>query len=121
MKNILRATINISTVVALALLGNVAAVQAQGDFPNRPVRVISPFAAGGTTDSLLRVVTDKLSQKWNQPVVIETKPGAGTMVAANYIASAKPDGHTISFVVGALATNPAVRSKVPYDMNKDFT
>lgn len=98
-----------------------AAANAQDTFPNKPVRIISPFAAGGPTDALLRVLVEKLTEKWKQPVVIENKPGAGTMVGSAYVAHANPDGYTIGYVISAFATNPAVRTNVPYDMTKDFT
>lgn len=110
-------------LIGLSLAGGLLPSLAFADdtFPNKPVRIISPFAAGGPTDALLRVLTEKLTEKWKQPVVIENKPGAGTMVGTAYVAHANPDGYTIGYVISAFASNPAVRSNVPYDMTKDFT
>ncbi|HVZ53082.1 MAG TPA: tripartite tricarboxylate transporter substrate-binding protein [Pseudolabrys sp.] len=96
------------------------AAQAETNFPTRTVRIISPFAAGGPTDSLLRIMVDKLKDKWKQTVIIENKPGAGTMVGTSYVARAQPDGYTIGYAIGALTINQAIRESVPYDLTRDF-
>jgi tripartite-type tricarboxylate transporter receptor subunit TctC len=103
-----------------ALLGGAAALGATGAaaqaFPNRPVRIIVPFAAGGGTDVLARLVGQKMSATLGQPMVIENVPGAGTIVGAQRLEAAAPDGYTI--MVGTpstVMTNPHLYRKLPYN------
>ena len=94
-------------------------VAAQG-YPNKPVRVVVGFAPGGGTDILARIVGQKLSETWGQPVVIENRPGASATIGANMVAQAPPDGYTLS--MGQLTPNaiaPALM-RLPYDAAKDF-
>jgi tripartite-type tricarboxylate transporter receptor subunit TctC len=93
---------------------------AQFKFPSRNVRFIVPFSAGGPTDVVARLIGDAMSTKWSVPVVVENKPGAGTLVGSAEVARSQPDGYTLGFVVSAHTINPAVRKKMPYDTLRDF-
>jgi tripartite-type tricarboxylate transporter receptor subunit TctC len=95
---------------------------AQGDYPNKPVRMIVGFAAGGISDVLGRAVAITASKQLGQQVVVENKPGAGTTIAADYIARSSPDGYTIWLQdITTHAINAALYAKLPYDSVKDFT
>ena len=89
-------------------------------WPSKPISLIVPFPAGGTTDVLARALGDKLTQSLGQPVIVESKPGAGATLGADYVAKAKPDGYTL--LVGAVHHTIAssVYKKLPYDFQKDF-
>lgn len=99
----------------------VTGAAADPNYPNRAVNLIVPFPPGGPTDVMMRVVGEALSQHWKQPVVIHNRPGGATVVGTNAVKQAPADGYTIGAAVGPFATNPAVRSKLPYDTLKDFT
>jgi tripartite-type tricarboxylate transporter receptor subunit TctC len=104
----------VRAVGALLALG---ATAAWGEpYPSRPVRVIVPFAAGGTFDLVARVVSLKLAEAWGQQVVVDNRPGGGTLIATEMIARASPDGYTIYLSPNGLAANPALHRKLPYDM-----
>ena len=96
-----------------------APVQAQG-FPQRNIQVVVPVAAGGGTDLLARTLGQKVSEVLGQPVVIENKLGAGGNIGVEFVARAKPDGHTLLVSPGTIATNVAVYRKLPYDLLKDL-
>jgi tripartite-type tricarboxylate transporter receptor subunit TctC len=97
------------------------AAAAQADYPNRPVTLVVPFAAGGPTDVVGRLVGHELSKRLGQPVVIMNKPGAGGNTGVASVAVAPPDGYTL--VIGTVSThgiNPSLYAKMPYDHRKDF-
>lgn len=99
-----------------------AAVPASAqDFPKGPVRIIIPFPPGGPTDTVGRLLGAKLQEMWGQPVVIDYKPGAGTVIGAEYVAKSAPDGLTIGMVNSSLAVNPTLRKHLPYDTLKDLS
>jgi len=106
-----------AVMMALALFGAAAMAQT---YPVRPISLIVPFPAGGTTDVLARAVGQELSKSLGQPVVIESKPGAGATLGADFVAKAKPDGYTL--LMGAVHHTIAtsVYKKLPYDFQKDF-
>jgi tripartite-type tricarboxylate transporter receptor subunit TctC len=89
-------------------------------FPEKPVTLVVPFPAGGTTDVLARALAEKLQTALGQPVIVESKPGAGATLGADFVAKARPDGHTL--LVGAVHHTIAtsVYKKLPYDFQKDF-
>jgi len=90
------------------------------DFPTKPVRIIVPVAAGGPTDIVARTLADKLSAMWKQQVFIENKPGAGNNLGCEYVARSDPDGYTVLFDPGALASNTSLYGNLSYDAVKDF-
>ncbi len=94
---------------------------AQTAWPAKPVRIVVPFAAGGTTDILARALAPELSRVFGQPFIIENKPGAGGNVGADNVAKSAPDGYSLLMgTVGTHAINPALYPKMPYDHVKDF-
>lgn len=111
----------------LALAAGVAALSSAGaayaaDYPAQPIRVIVPFAPGGSTDIVARIVTQRMGQELGQTMVVENKGGAGGAIGASEAARAKPDGYTLSIAtVSTMAVNSACRPKdLPYDPLKDF-
>ena len=90
-------------------------------YPSKPITLIVPFPAGGTTDVLARSLAERLQQSLGQPVIVESKPGAGATLGADFVAKAKPDGYTL--LVGAVHHTIAssVYKRLPYDFQKDFT
>ena len=108
-----------AAVVAFALMTCGAPAQAQ--YPNRPVTIIVPLAAGSGMDVLVRLYADKLSQSLGKPVVVENRPGASLMLAANAVAQAPPDGHTLLVSTSsAMAINLTLFKQVTYDPDRDF-
>ena len=107
--------------LALALLLVAGPAAAQETFPSHAVKLIVPFPAGGPTDVMGRILGDKLTAAWGQPVVIENRPGAGTVVGTNLVAKAKPDGYTLGMVISAHTVNPTLRANLPYDTLHDFS
>ncbi len=95
---------------------------AQDTYPSRTVRIVTPFAAGGAIDVLCRVIAEQLALRLGQTVVVEPRPGASTIIGADVVAKAAPDGHTLLITTSAThLTNPVFFSKLPYDAVRDFT
>lgn len=108
-----------ATAAALAMMVNASGQPAL--FPTKPVRIIVPFAPGGTSDSLARVLGQKLSEAWGQPVLVENRAGADGNVGADYVAKAHPDGYTLMLLdIGTLTMAPVFYAKLPFDPLKDF-
>src|SRR3954471_10015243 len=98
-----------------------AHAQAMADFPSAPVKLVVPFAAGGPTDVVARILAELLSAHWGGKIVlVENRPGAGTIVATAAVAKAPPDGHTVLIGTNSLLINPAIEAKLPYDTFKDL-
>ncbi|OFZ71505.1 MAG: hypothetical protein A2W04_09580, partial [Betaproteobacteria bacterium RBG_16_64_9] len=111
-----------ATAVAAALLGLALPTMAGAQtYPTKPVRIIVPFAPGGATDIIARLVSSKMQEVWKQSVVIESRPGGGTVVGTEATAKSAPDGYTMGFVVTAHVINPSLRSNLPYDTLKDLS
>jgi tripartite-type tricarboxylate transporter receptor subunit TctC len=91
------------------------------DFPDRPVRLVVPFPAGGTTDILARLLGNALSAKWSQPVVVENKPGASGTIFSEQLARSAPDGYTLMVTATHHVINPALYKNLRYDTRTDFT
>lgn len=113
-------------LVASAILGLLVAaaptdVQSQESFPQHTVRLINPFPPGAVSDAMLRGMASYLTKKWAQPVIVESKPGAGGLIAADYIAKSNPDGYTIGLVLPGIAIGAATRSSMSFDPLKDLT
>lgn len=94
--------------------------QAQDNYPSRPLRIIMPTAPGGPTDISARLIAQELHKRWGQPVVVETRAGAGTIIGSEIVARAAPDGYTLLVSPSTLAINPATYKKMPYDALRDF-
>ena len=110
----------VAMAMAVGLCGAASEVLAQG-YPNKPVRLVIPFAPGGTTDIVGRLISDRLGRELGQPVIIENRAGGGGTIGADFVAKAAPDGHVLGMAtVSTLATNPAMNPKMPYDASKDF-
>ena len=88
-------------------------------WPTQAVKIIVPYAAGGTTDIAARILANELSKKWNQPVLVDNKPGASTQIGTDQVAKSK-DGHTLLMTASPFAVNPTLFAKLPYDTYKDF-
>ena len=116
----LKKTLAITAVLATAWLAVPLAAQTT-DFPNKPVRIVVPFPPGGATDITARVVAEKLSTKWGQPVVIDNKAGAGGNVGSDLVAKSAPDGYNIVLgVTGSHSINISLYKKMPYHPLNDF-
>ena len=110
----------ITTIVGLASgCAFVGAAQAQATFPTRPVRIVSGFAPGGATDVAARAVSQRLSESLGQPVVVENRPGAAGIIAAEMVARSAPDGHAM-YLANATLGAPALFAKLPFDITRDF-
>lgn len=109
--------------LAALVLGAAAcatSVLAKEAWPSRAVRLVVPFPAGGATDTIARQLGQQLQTAWKQPVIIDNKPGAGTVIGTDAVAKAAADGYTLGMVVSAHMINPSIRPKLPYDTLKDF-
>jgi tripartite-type tricarboxylate transporter receptor subunit TctC len=113
-------------LAVLVLLPGLPAIAAETPqdvrlFPSRPIRIIVPFPAGGPTDILSRVIAQRMSEDWGQPVLIENRPGASTVIGAQQVARAAPDGYTLLAAMDTtLVMNPAAIKNLPYDPFRDF-
>ena len=97
-----------------------AAAYAQ-EYPSKPLRLIIPVPPGGGTDILGRQMARKLGESFGQQVVVDNRPGAGTVIGSELLAKSAPDGYTLSVNINALAANHTLYAKLPYDTLKDFT
>jgi tripartite-type tricarboxylate transporter receptor subunit TctC len=111
-------------LVFLTLMGIVLAPTAQAQpqqhYPLKPVRIVVPSSAGGTQDTLARLLGPRLGEIWGQPVIVENRGGAGGMIGASIVAKAAPDGHTLLLASPGFAVNAALRPDLPYDAHRDF-
>src|SRR5687767_5189650 len=109
--------------VIFAVLALLSFCVAQGQtYPNKPIRLIVPYAAGGTSDILARQIGPKLTETWGQPVIVENKPGANGNVGADFVAKSAPDGYTLLLTdLGGLVISASVYPKLPFNPAKDFT
>ena len=119
MRQLMSSAVRALAFAIVALATTTAGAQAL--YPNKPVRIVVPFPAGGTTDILARAAAQKLSEAWNQPVIVDNRPGAAGNIGAELVAKAAPDGYTLLMgTVGTHAINASLYSKMPYDHVKDF-
>lgn len=103
---------------ALLSLGTAARAQA---YPDKQIRMVIPFAAGGTTDLLARAIGQQLNEAWGQPVISDNRAGANGVIATEIVAKSPGDGYTLELVAMGHATNPLVYKRLPFDADKDFT
>ena len=107
--------------LAALIVSLVAGLASAQDWPQRPIKIVAPFAAASTPDTLARVLAEGLHKRLGQPVVVENKPGAGGMVGTDAVAKAAPDGYTIGVsIVGPLVNNKLLYKKMPYDPDRDL-
>src|ERR1041385_7614694 len=110
-------------VVAAAsamLLALLSPQTAQADFPERTVKIVVPFDAGGTIDAVARALAQKLNDKWNVPVIVENRPGAGNTIGAAAVAKAASDGYSLLFANTSVSVNPSLFKSLPYDTLRDL-
>jgi tripartite-type tricarboxylate transporter receptor subunit TctC len=107
-----------ATAVAV-MIATAGAANAQG-YPNKPIRILVPFVAGGAVDTLARLVGSKLSEQMGQPVVVENRAGAGGNLAPDALSKSAPDGYTVLLTTNGLAISPSLYRKLPFDVQKDF-
>lgn len=107
----------------LAVLAFAACSGAQAQtYPSKPIRIIVPYAAGGTSDILARQIAPKLAEAWGQPAIVENKPGANGNVGADFVAKSPPDGHTLLLTdLGGLVISASVYPKLPFNPSQDFS
>jgi len=113
MKNILRSSLLVGVAAVAALLASTA--QAQGSYPNKPIRVVVPFAAGSTTDIIARAITDKMSQSMGQQLVVDNRGGASGTIGQGMVANADADGYTIMVHSSSHTVSPSTFAKLPFD------
>jgi tripartite-type tricarboxylate transporter receptor subunit TctC len=107
-------------LAAALLLATGAPALAQDAWPNKPVRIVVPFAPGGSTDVLARLVGQRLGALWGQTVVMENRAGAGGNIGADLVAKSAADGYTLLFASGSITINPSLYKKMPFDTKKDL-
>ena len=112
--------LTLHALIAAALSGAAPWVMAQDVWPNKPVRLVVPFAPGGSTDVIARMLGQQLSLYWGQPVLIENRAGAGGNVGADVVAKSTPDGYTLLFASGSITINPQLYQRMPFDTRKDL-
>jgi tripartite-type tricarboxylate transporter receptor subunit TctC len=116
-----RRTLLLAAAVATSVAFAVTAARAQDVWPSKPIHIIVGNAAGGGNDILARLVGQKLSERLGQPVIVENRAGANSIIAAQYAAKMPPDGYTLLMgSIGMLTVNPAVTDNLPYDTERDF-
>ncbi|MGB8609325.1 tripartite tricarboxylate transporter substrate-binding protein [Bradyrhizobium sp.] len=115
-----RVSVILPALVALALLSAASNDQAMALYPDRIVRIVVPFAPGGGTDVIARTLAQEMAKDLGAAVIIENKPGAGTIIGTQAVASSEPDGYTLLMGTFANAVNPSLKAKLPYDPHKDF-
>lgn len=108
-------------VAGAALFALGARAQAPAFRPTRAVKILSPQQAGGSTDAILRPLAQKLADLWGQPVLVDNRPGGGSIIATQAVVQAPPDGHTLGLAINSLTINPSLRDDLPYDTLQDLT
>ncbi len=119
---VVRALLVVAAVAAASLASPAvyAAAVPELNFPNRALRIVVPFAAGGGTDIVARLLGAKLSDSWGQPVVIDNRPGGATVIGSDLVAKSPPDGYTLLISTGNFTVNPAMFPRLPFDTTRDF-
>src|SRR5262245_15257723 len=120
--NIARTSIAVAACAAVALATSVslAGSASAQSYPNRPVRIIVPYGAGGMADVTMRMVAEKLSTKLAQPFVIDNRPGAAGIIGLKAVMSSPHDGYTLAMIGGGLTAAKALFKTLPYDLERDF-
>lgn len=119
MLGLMRTVLLLSAISAAAISGGVA--RAEETYPSKPVHILVPFPPGGAVDIVARTLADELGKHWTPSIIIDNRPGAGGVIAAEAVAKAPPDGYTIAVVASGHAIVPYLYPKLPYDIFADFT
>jgi tripartite-type tricarboxylate transporter receptor subunit TctC len=104
----------------LLVIFSFSSATAAQNYPSKTVRLIVPFAAGGSTDIMGRLVAQKLSEAWSQQVIVDNRPGGSTVIGTDIVAKSAPDGHTLLVTPAPFTIVPSLLKKLPYDPAKDF-
>lgn len=112
-------TMALTLAAACLALAHASTTQAQQDYPGKPIRMVVPYPTGGTPDILARLVGQKLSDNWAQPVIVDNRPGGNTVIGTEVVYKAQPDGYTLLSMSGAHVTTPLLTA-TPYDAIRDF-
>jgi tripartite-type tricarboxylate transporter receptor subunit TctC len=116
-----RALMTAAAIVGLVLLvGAMASTACAQSYPNKPIHLIAPFATGGATDVMARLIGDELSKQLGQPVLIENRPGAGGNIGTAYVAKSRPDGYNLCLGTTVLSISPSIYKKLTYDPGNDL-
>jgi tripartite-type tricarboxylate transporter receptor subunit TctC len=107
-------------LLAAVVAAPLCALSARAEFPDRTVKIVVPFDAGGTVDAVARALANRLNAKWGVPVIVENRPGAGNTIGAAAVAKAEPDGHTLLFANTSVSVNPSLFKSLPYDTLRDL-
>ena len=107
-------------LVASMLAAFAGACAAQETYPAKPIRIIVPYAAGGGTDLITRLIGQRMSESWGQQVVVDNRPGGNGIIAGEIVTKAAPDGYTLLLLTGGFTVNPALIKKMPFDALKAF-
>jgi len=110
----------LSALIAFALMSALASDRALALYPERIVKIVVPFAPGGGTDVVARTLAQEIARDLGVSVIVENKPGAGTIIGTQTVATSEPDGYTLLMGTFANAVNPSLNAKLPYDPHKDF-
>jgi tripartite-type tricarboxylate transporter receptor subunit TctC len=111
----------IAAAVLFAAAGAVAYAQSAATYPSKPVRIVVPFAPQGPNDILARLIGQKLSELWKQQIIVDNRPGGGTVIGTELVARAPADGYTLLMVSTSTAVNATLKKSLPYDTLKDFS
>lgn len=114
-------TVSLCRAAATLLLGLPFVCLAQANFPNRPVRFITPYAPGGSTTTMAHYFSQKLAEAWGYNVIVDNRPGGNTIIGTQALARSTPDGHTIMMATNAHVINPSLFASLPYDPIRDFS
>src|ERR1700722_13671029 len=114
-------TLLVAAYFCVPLAAVAFAQDAFSNYPDRVIHIVVGFTPGGAPDITARILAPKLSELWQQPVIVENRPGAGSAIAARYVADADPDGYTLMSITNAHAVVPALNPQVPYDTVNAFT
>lgn len=117
----MKSIIKLCALVLAAAATFMATSASAQDYPNKPIRMVLPFPPGGVTDLLARALAEKLAPRLGQPVIVDNKPGAGTVLASDFVARAPADGYTLLMAASSLGTAPLIYEKISYDAIKSFT
>ena len=112
--------LKIVAAAALTCVTSLSLAQTAASFPNRNIKIVVPFAPGGSSDLLARLVAQRMTADWGQPVIVENKPGAGATLGADQVAKAPPDGYTLLLAATHHTIAQNVFKNLPYDIGRDF-